>query len=346
MVLAVTTARFVESMPVPSASGPGPSILRPGRAGAPARTDPWAARAAPAGPDVAVLITDCDDVAAAVRGYRTMLPRARVFLYGHGLSPDAVTAAECAGAVARSVPPSHRGGLLRRMFTEVEADVYVLAHRVDGADVCVVPLMVAEIDGAGRDLVTASYISDRPARDRGDRLLAGTVDFLFGQGGDALGSDFKACSRRFALSYRSDEQLASALDLTLHALRLRMPVGEVAALGRGRAPAPAAVRGLAGWAALLRLVGRLLAEERPRRVFGLVGLAIVAAGIAAGVPAMKIHHWRATLPQGAGTLLPLALMLGGGAVGAAGILLDVLAKARQEVKRLGYLAIPRRAEPR
>ena len=323
--------------------GPDPNpVARPAR---------WTARPDAAGPEVAVLLTGRGDVAGAVRGYKTVLPRAQAWLYGSDLSPAERTAAEAAGAGVRAVPPSSRDALVRRMLTEVDADIYILVHGAAADDVCVAPLIVAEID-AGRALVDVRRVAGAPARDAADRLLRRTVDFAFGGWGDILDSDFKACSRRFALSYRrtpprDGSDAASARDLALHALRLRLPVGRVMALGAGqpdtgRSPP----RGLAGWASVLGIVARLLVEERPRRVFCLLGIALMAVGLVAAAPELRIHHWRGTLLPGFRALAALALLAAGAALGAAGLSLDALASARQEVRRLGLSAIPRRAERR
>lgn len=334
--------------PVLSTLRPVPPAAPPGRV---VRTAAWAARP-DSGPAVAVLITACRDIAATVRCYRTLLPTAEVVLYGDDLPPETIAAGEASGATVRVVPASGRNALVRRMLAEVDADIYILAHGAGPDDACLAPLIVAEIGDRDQDLVDVSRLGGGDlAGDAGDRLLARTVDFLFGRGGDMLASDVKACSRRFAVSYRAvgsgDAGLASAPDLALHALRLRLPVCSVAALGRGpAADRTCPARTIAGWMALLGLVGRLLVEERPRRVLGLTGLALVAAGIATALPALTIDQWRATLPLCPATLVALALMGGGAGVGAAGAALDSLAAARQEVKRVGVAAIPRRAEPR
>ncbi len=334
--------------PVLSTLRPAIQAASPGRV---ARTPAWAARP-DTGPAVAVLITACRDIAATARCYRTLLPTAAVLLYGDDLPPETIAAGEAAGATVRVVPGSCRNALVRRMLAEVDADIYILAHGAGPDDACLAPLLVAEIGDRNRDLVDVSRIGEGDlAGDAGDRLLARTVDFLFGCGGDMLASDVKACSRRFAISYRAagpgDPGLASAPDLALHALRLRLPVCGVAALGSGpRSARPGPARTISGWMTLLGLVGRLLVEERPRRVLGLAGLAVVTAGIATALPALSIDHWRATLPVCPATLVALALMGSGAAVGALGAALDSLAAARQEVKRVGVAAIPRRAEPR
>ena len=297
-----------------------------------------------------MLITGCAALPATIRGFRTLLPRAEILVYGSDLTPEGVAEGEAVGATLRRVPEVSRGALVRRMLAEVEADIYILAHGAGPEDVCLAPLLVAEVDGGGRDLVDVARLAVAPRGDAGDRLLSCAVDFLFGQGGDMLSSDFKACSRRFARSYRAaaaQPERDSALDLALHALRLRLPVGRMTALSASRLPGPAApARSLAGWWALVGLIAGLMVAERPRRVLGLLGFAVVALGIAVALPPLTIHRWRGTLPVGPGTLLSLGLMAGGACLGVAGAALDALVAARQEVARVGVENIPRRAEGR
>ncbi len=302
------------------------------------------------GPKVAILVTACRDIASTVRGYRTVLPLSSIFLYGSDLAPETVVVAQAAGATVVAVPHGPRNALVRRMLAEVDADIYLLAHGAGPEDACLAPLIVAEIDTLGRDLVDIAPYDVRRLDDAGDRLLARTMDFLFGRGGAMLTSDSKACSRRFALSYRAsasgaDPRNAAALNLTLHALRLRLPVGSVASLGASPlGQASASPRTLSDWIKLLGLIGRLLIEERPRRVLGLIGLSVMAAGVMAGLHGLTVHGWQATLTESRSTVLAMVLLAAGAVVGAAGAGLDSLAAARQEVKRVGVEAIPRRAE--
>lgn len=312
-----------------------------------------AGRPRPARATVAVLLTGCRDPAATVRGYRTVLPHAEVWLFGHDLGPGDRSAAGMAGAIVRVVPPSSRAALVRRMLAEADADVSLLVHGGGVGDVCVAPLAVAEVE-AGRDLVDVCRLGAIEAGDAADRLLGRTVDWVFarpgsfGRPGAILRSDFQACSRRLAVSYRraprrpgEDDDAARAL--ALHALRLRLPVSQVAALGATRPDPAPPPRDLAGWLMLLGLVARLLVEERPRRAFGLAGLAAVAAGFVTAVPALAVHRGPAMPLGGVPGAAALVLIGAGLAVGAAGLLLDALASARQEVRRLGVAAIPRRA---
>ena len=333
-------------MPLPVLSASQPRSIAPDRV---ARPPAWRSRP-DTGPHVAILLFGCpdaspDDVVAAVRGYRTVLPRAGLFLFGRDIPATVASAAAGAGATVRPLPFGSGGTAIRRMLAEVDADVYILAHGANPDDVCLAPLILSEIDGHGCDLVDVSRFGDAPGRDAGDRLLATAVEFLFGRGGDLLSSDFKACSRRFAVSYRAagaGRDRPAALDMPLHALRMRLPTGSVTALASQ--PTVPRTRGAADWAALLALIGGLLVEQRPRRVLGLGGIGLVAMGIAIALPTLSVHGGQAALPLCASTVSALALMGCGGLLGVAGAALDSLTSARQEVARVGVDAIPRRAE--
>jgi hypothetical protein len=301
-------------------------------------------------PDVAVVLTNWsspDPITAAVRGFRTVLPGADVFFYHGGCRPDCAVAAETAGAASRLAVAANPNGLLRRVFAEIDADIFILADG-ERCDPCLAPVIVAEIENRDRDFVNVARLrmAGDPAPDGGERLLDWTTNFLFGRGGTDMRAGYKGCSRRFARSYQAETgDLDAALTLTLHALKLRMPLGEVAAVGRPSPPLQMGTgRDARSAVKLLRLVAFLLVNERPRRVFGLAGLALVAAGIAVALPLLEIHDWHATLRFCPASCVSLGLMGSGAALGIAGTALDILAQARQEVQRLGYLAIPRRAD--
>ena len=232
-----------------------------------------------------------------------------------------------------------RSALVCRMFAEVKASAYVVANHAD--DPLAVARAVAAIERDGADLVVVAALPEAAFADIGDHLLTMTLDYLYGCGGGPVDAVAVACSRRFAQSYAGD---GTALDLTLHALRRRMPVDEVAMLNVANAGRPARPRrSVRDWLALAALIMRLFAEERPRRTFGLVGIAAIAAGIASATPAIRIHDWHAGLLPGWDSVLPLGLTGVGVGVMAAGLLLDAMAQARQDVSRIGYLAIPRSA---
>ena len=230
-----------------------------------------------------------------------------------------------------------RVGLVRRLFAEVKADAYVVA---DGArDPLAVARAVAAVTRDGADLVIVSALPDAAFADMGDHLLTLTLTYLFECGAGPVDAVAIACSRRFAQSYTGD---GSALDLTLHALRRRMPVSEVTTLAptaAGRASRTG--RSLRDRARLVGLILRLFAEERPRRTFGLAGIAAMAAGLAAATPAIRIHDWHAGILPGWDSFLPLGLTGAGVGAMAAGLLLDAMVHARQDVSRIGYTAMPR-----
>lgn len=335
-------------MPVLTATKPvavprGPAaVARPGAFSAQTRAVP--------APAVAVLLTGSsapDRIAAAIRGFGTVLPGAEIFFYHDGCRPDCAAAAETAGAVSRLAVTANSNGLLRRMFAEIDVDIFILAD-ADRSDPCLAPAIVAEIESRDCDFVNVARLrmSVDPQADLGARLLDWTVGFLFRRGSTDMMSGYKGCSRRFARSYQAETgNLDAALTLTLHALKLRMPIGEVAAIGRPSPPQPPTTRDDArALVRLLKLVAWLLVNERPRRVFGLAGLALVAAGVAVALPLLEIHDWHATMQLCPASCLSLGLMGSGAALGMAGTALDMLAQARQEVQRLGYLAIPRRAD--
>ena len=293
-----------------SPSPPGASAL--------AQPAAWVPR--PGGRTVAAALILGSDVAAAVaalkRCFGTALPHADLLPFvGH-----------------------ERAALVRRLFAEVKAEAYVVADQAD--DPLAIARAVAAVERDGADLVVVRARLSPAFADPGAHLLRLTLGYLFGCGTGAVDAAAVVCSGRFARTYAGD---GTALDLTLHALRRRMPVGEIPApeLAGALSTVPGRNRTARDWLALAGLIARLFAEERPRRTFGLAGLAAIAAGFASATPAIRTQDWHAGLLPGWDSVLPLGLTGAGVGAVAAGLLLDALAQARQDVCRIGYGAIPR-----
>ena len=214
------------------------------------------------------------------------------------LGPDSTDAVEALKRCFATVLPAadvlpfagqDRETLVRRMFAEIKADAYVVADQA--REPLAIARAVAAVERDGADLVIVSKFRDAAFADPGDHLLTLALNYLFGCGAGPVDAAAVACSRRFAQSYAGD---GTALDLTLHALRRRMPIGEVEMHDLAGADATARpTRKIRDWLALAGLLVRLFAEERPRRTFGLAGFAAIEAGIASATPAIRIHDWHA-----------------------------------------------------
>ena len=168
------------------------------------------------------------------------------------------------------------------------------------------------------------------------------VQRIFGRQFADMLSGYKVFSRRFVKSFPAESQgFEIETELTIHALELRMPCGEIAT-AYGVRPAGSSSK-LSTWRdgfRILLLIGRLVKDERPFQVFGTLALAFALASLWFGIPVVIEFVQTHLVPRFPTAILATGLMLVGVMSFSIGLVLDTVTKTRREAKRLAYLALP------
>lgn len=286
-------------------------------------------------------------IGAVVRDFRAALPGAAVYVYDNNSRDRTMEVARAAGAVVRREPLQGKGNVVRRMFADIDADVYVLVDGDDTYHAASAPALIEKLVGEQLDMVNAQRISTAEAAYRrghvlGNRLLTGLVGAIFGKRSDDMLSGYRVFSRRFVKSFPA---LAGGFEieteLTVHALEMRMPFGEVQTPYKERPPG--SVSKLSTYRDGLRIlfmIGKLVKEERPFQSFALAALGLTLASVALAVPVVLTYLDTGLVPRLPTAVLAAALMILAFLSMACGLILDTVTRARREIKRLAYLAHP------
>jgi glycosyltransferase involved in cell wall biosynthesis len=308
--------------------------------------------------EIAVLVPCFNESAAiakVVADFRASLPGATVYVYDNNSTDDTRTVAATAGAEVRSETRRGKGNVVRRMFQDIEADIYVMVDGDDTYDASVAPQLVARLIDDNLDMVVGKRIETHQAAYRaghrlGNRVLTGLVRWLFGAQIDDMLSGYRVFSRRFAKSFpSSSREFEIETELTVHAMQMRMAVAELPTDYKERPPGSTSkLRTFRdGWRILLTITN-LMRNERPLMFFSLVGLAVTALALALATPVVlefartgEVRRFpTAILCSGLGVIAVVCF--------ATGLILDLVAHVRREAKRLVYLqhAAPRAAADR
>jgi len=299
---------------------------------------------------VAVLIPCYNEeitVGSVVQRFKRALPQATIYVYDNNSSDSTVEVARKHGAIVRSETRQGKGNVIRRMFADIEADVYVMVDGDDTYEAEIAPELVARllneqldfVNGGRRETAKDAY---RRGHRFGNWLLSGIVQRIFGrQFGDML-SGYKVFSRRFVKSFPAMSRgFETETELAIHALELRMPCAEVMTSYKERPEGSVSKLNTYrdGWR-ILMLIAKLIKDERPLAFFGTIGLSAVLVALGLGVPI--IGEWLETglVPRLPTAILSSALVMLGVLSIFAGLILDLITKTRAEMKRLAYLAIP------
>lgn len=299
---------------------------------------------------VAVLIPCFNEevaIAAVVRDFRAALPQARIYVYDNNSTDRSIEAARAAGAIVERETRQGKGHVVRRMFADVEADIYVLVdgdatYHAPSAPAMVQRLAAERLDmvvAARRDREEAAY---RPGHRTGNRMLTGFVASMFGRQVTDLLSGYRAFSRRFVKSFPVlSGGFEIETELTVHALQLEMPMTEIDAPYVARPPGSASK--LNTWRDGLRILAtvlKLYRSERPLPFFSVVGVLLAALSIVLAVPILATYLNEGLVPRLPTAVLSSAIMILAFLSFSCGLVLDTVTRGRREMKLLSYLSYP------
>jgi glycosyltransferase involved in cell wall biosynthesis len=301
-------------------------------------------------PRIAVLVPCYNEEAAigqVVRDFRAALPAATVYVYDNNSRDQTVAAAREAGAVVRSETRQGKGNVVRRMFADIEADIYVLVDGDDTYDAGAAPRMVATMIAESVDLLSAKRVHTdaaayRPGHVFGNRLLTGLTSLMFDVRIADMLSGYRVFSRRFVKSFPfTAEGFGIETELTVHAVRLMMPMIEMDTRYKERPVG--SVSKLNTWRDGFRILGtivHLVREERPLVFFAGFFVILALAALITGTPVVIDYLHTGLVPRLPTAVLATGLMLLAFLSLTAGLILDTVTQGRWEQKRMAYLAIP------
>ena len=307
-----------------------------------------------ASPKIAVLVPCYNEAVAiprVVADFRAVLPEAELYVYDNNSSDDTAAVARAAGATVRTEMLQGKGHVIRRMFADIEADFYVLVDGDDTYDAGAAPRMLQHAIEGGLDMVNGTRITDieaayRPGHRLGNQVLTGLVRIIFGNRITDMLSGYRVFSRRFVKSFPAlSAGFETETEFTVHALELRMPVGEIVTRYKDRPTGSVSkLRTYSDGIRILRTIVILVKEERPLAFFTVCAALFALIGLGLSWPVVINYVHTGLVPRLPTAVLVVGLMLLAALALTCGLILDSVARGRKEIKRLAYLSIP--APPR
>jgi glycosyltransferase involved in cell wall biosynthesis len=304
------------------------------------------------GTAIAVLIP-CQNEAATigtvVRDFRAALPQARICVFDNASKDATAAAAHAAGAEVFSERRRGKGNVVRRMFAEISADVYVIVDGDGTYDASAVPELVKMIVDDRLDMAIGVRANVRENAHRrghalGNRVFNRLYGALFGYAFGDLFSGYRAFSRRFVKSFPAlSSGFEIETELSVHATQLRLPIGEIVLPYAKRADgSQSKLRSVSdGWR-IFRTLIYLLKETRPAVFFGLPAAAFLLAAIVLAAPLVETYVETGLVPRFPTAILCMGLVILSCMSATCGLILDSLARFRVEQKRMLYLALTQR----
>jgi len=286
-------------------------------------------------------------IAQTVAGFRAALPDAAIYVYDNNSADRTREVAAAAGAIVRSERMQGKGHVVRRMFADVEADIYVMADGDATYDAASAPALIARLLDEQLDMVVGARKSEveeayRRGHRLGNRLFTGLLARLFGRSFTDIFSGYRIFSRRFVKSFPAlSAGFETETEISVHALELAMPVGEeITAYGarpEGSVSKLSTYRD--GWR-IAKTIVHLFRLERPILFYGTIAAALAALAVILSIPLAITYARTGLVPRQPTAILATGLILLAALSFAAGLILDTVVRGRRETRRLHYLSFP------
>lgn len=300
--------------------------------------------------DIAVLIP-CYNEAATIEGvivaFRRELPDATVYVYDNNSTDETAARAEQAGAVVCSESLQGKGNVVRRMFADVEADIYILVdgdgtYHAPGAPEMVRTLLDDKLDMVTGKRESTDEAAYRPGHQLGNRVLTGLVARIFGTGVSDMLSGYRVMSRRFVKTFAAHSSgFEIETELTVHALEMRMAMTEVPGPYDSRPEgSQSKLNTYRDGVRILRTIVNLVRDEKPLLFFTSVAMITLLTAIGLAVPIFLEYLETGLVPRFPTAILSTGLALVAMIAFTAGLILDSVVRGRRELKRMHYLALP------
>jgi glycosyltransferase involved in cell wall biosynthesis len=286
-------------------------------------------------------------IATVVRDFRASLPTAVIYVYDNNSKDETVARAREAGAVVRSERRQGKSNVVRRMFADIEADIYILVDGDDTYDAFIAPALARKLADENLDIVSGKRVATgeaayRPGHVLGNVMLTGLTSMIFGIKLSDMLTGYRVMSRRFVKSFPfSAEGFGIETELSVHAARLMMPSAEVETRYKERAEGTVSkLNTYRDGFRILYTIATLMREERPFTFFSVIAVLLGIASLALGAPVVLEYFRTGLVPRLPTAVLAASLMMLASLAMMSGLILDTVTRGRWEQKRIAYLSIP------
>jgi hypothetical protein len=301
-------------------------------------------------PRIAVLIpcrNEVVTVARTVAEFRAAISSAIVYVYDNNSVDGTVREARESGAVVRHEPLQGKGHVVRRMFSDINADIYVMVDGDATYDATTAQRMIDQLIQQNLDMVVGKRVQQSADAYRrghviGNKAMTGFMAFLFGRRFSDVFSGYRVFSHRFVKSFPAlCSGFETETELTVHALTLGLPIAEVqtnyfARLAGSKSKLNTWLDGVQ----ILLVMLALFRNERPMMFFGSLAFGFAILSLALATPLLATFAATGLVPRFPTAILCAAIMLLAFLSFASGLILDTVTRGRREVRRLAYLQAP------
>lgn len=283
-------------------------------------------------------------IAKVVADFKKYVPHADIYVYDNNSTDKTAEKAKKAGAIVRMETLQGKGNVVRRMFADIDADIYVMSDGDETYDIKRTPDLIAKlvdenldmVVGARKEVDLAAY---RVGHRTGNILLTRLVQRFFKHDLVDMLSGFRVFSRRFVKSFPAQSSgFEIETELTVHALSSRIPMAEVETDYFARPlGSESKLATYKDGIRILAMIVNLIKDERPMLFFSIIAAIFFILSLMFGVPIVEDFFETHKVLRFPSAFLAMGLMILSMISLLVGLILDSVSKSRKEVRRMAYL---------
>ncbi len=257
--------------------------------------------------EIAVLVPCLNEqstISSVINEFRTHLPDAKIYVYDNNSTDNTSEVASKAGAIVRLEILKGKGNVVRRMFADIDADIYVMVDGDNTYNAADSPEMINLLVNDQLDMVNGARVADdpssfRPGHQMGNRILSMLIANIFGKGLSDLFSGYRVFSRRFVKSFPAHSiGFEIETEFTIHALELRMKLAEVESSYKARPEGSASkLNTTKDGLRVLKLIINFIVEERPFQFFSILSFVLAIVAVILAIPIMVEYLESGLVPR-------------------------------------------------
>ncbi|WP_413741249.1 glycosyltransferase family 2 protein [Sodalis sp. RH15] len=303
-----------------------------------------------AGNKVAIIVpcyNEALSIQKVIADFRQALPEASIFIFDNNSTDNTVQIAKSEGVQVFNVMQKGKGNVVRRMFADVDADIYVMVDGDATYDASCCPALIDKLISEHLDMVVGARVhmikeAYRPGHSWGNKILTGCVKLIFGGEFSDMLSGYRVFSKRYVKSFPAlATGFETETELTVHALELRMPYAEIDTPYSPRMES--SVSKLSTYkdgAKILKTIIKLYSVERPFFFYGILAIIFALIGICISIPIIDEYIITGLVPRLPTAVLSTGLLIFSAIAFITGLILECITMGRREFKRLFYLSLP------
>ena len=299
--------------------------------------------------EVAILLPCCDEeaaIASVVQDFKQHIPDASIYVYDNNSSDNTIRCAEGAGAIVRREPMQGKGNVVRRMFADIEADIFIMSDGDGTYDISTSPELVRQLITEQLDMIVGVRVPEKGAHRKGHSfgnfIFNKIIFFIFEDKYTDIFSGFRIFSKRFVKTFPAlSKGFEVETEICIHALDLDVPLKEVPVRYSKRiAGSSSKLRTFSDGFVILRTIVSMFREVKPFTFFNIISVVLMFVAFLIGYPLVVTWIETGLVPRIPTAIIVMGLIVLSFICVTCGLVLDCVARGRKESKRLSYLTFP------